>query len=140
MTSKHVDGQILTREELGELYVETKDEYDRYFSTWSNWCCPTGNPEEIKARLKGRMDAIAAQLGEDYMEIVRLREKVNDQKAEIKDVQKNNDELEDRIERLEGCVTELYQNKGDRLMMSKTYHHCESKIPMRGYKNPRTDF
>ena len=125
---------LFTKQELGKIYFETKEQYDKFFSLWSNWIVCDGDPEVKKKELKDKMEAIAAELGETWMEFATLRNENEDLKFHLKDVQKNNDELEDRIERLEKCIQELYSHKKDKYGTSDgfmPYEACESKIPSR---------
>lgn len=128
--------QLMSRDELGQMYFDLQDEYSKWLRPWSNWLFQSGDPEVRKKELKDKMAAIHAELGEDFIALCQLRQDHKKLQGDMKDVGKNNDELENRIERLENCIVELYSHKQNKPFRNKDPHyqlpfgHCESKIPM----------
>lgn len=118
---------LISREELGDMYYKLKDEYDRYFSPWSNWLAPKGNPETVKKDLLKKIAAIEKELGADFLLVIRQKKEIRSLETHLKDQCKNNDELELRIERLEACVRELYSGKKNQ--RHAYFPNCESAIP-----------
>jgi predicted RNase H-like nuclease (RuvC/YqgF family) len=125
-TEKLAANVILSREELGKMYFELQNQYERFFSPWSNMCAPSGDPEVVKLELRTKIEAIEKELG-DYIDIAKLRRENRKLETHLKDQIKNNDELEERIERLEECVVELVSGKKDK--RDASYTACYSKIP-----------
>lgn len=125
---------VLSREELGEMYFDLQNEYSRWFGPWSNFIFSDGDPEARKKELKDKMAAIHAELGEDFIALCQIRQENKRLEAKIDDVRKNNDELENRIDRLENCVAELHAFKANKPFaphrLFEPFRHCESKIPM----------
>jgi len=119
--------KLLSREELGEKYLELEGTNGCGYGFFS---LPKSD-KEIKAN-RDKMRIIEAEVGEDFIRICRLKKEIESKEDKIKDVQKNNDELENRIERLEGCVKELYSNKKSKA--DSIFYHCESKIPTIRYQ------
>ena len=113
--------KILTKEELGDMYYDLKAKLSKY-STW----VIQGSTEKNEA-LEKKMAAIKNELGDDFLYMIRLKHENRSLDHALKDTQKNNDELEERIERLEMCIVELRSGKKD--TRGSTFRHCESAIP-----------
>lgn len=121
---------VLSREELGDMYYELRGKFHSYFSPWSNMLGPQGDPEATKKEITDKMAAIEKELGEDFLLVIRLKKENRQLEKHLKDQVKNNDELEERVERLEKCVKELHDSKGNRFGVDEfDFRACNSKIP-----------
>ncbi len=103
---------------------------------------PQGDPKKTKKELQQKMDSISQELGDEFLLTIKLKLEIRELDDALKDVQKNNDELEERIERLERCIIELRSNKkNDKTTLFGTYNqfpNCESPVPDKSGTDHRT--
>ncbi len=76
------------------------------------------------------MDAIAQELGEDFLVTISIKKENKKLQGRINEIRDANDKLKKRIERLEDAIEELYTFKRSKWGLPyNAFSHCESKIP-----------